>query len=379
MILLMKQRWKLKIRNMILVVPLMICSIIIIYVKPNVIKEDVCDAEEDKYVPKKKKKQKDEKYQNICYKCKICNNTFINETTFNIHKKIHQKDMEYTCDLCKETFDTNDHLLKHKKTRHINDNDCYLCQKCKMAFSDHRSYINHRIVHLKPPYKCFECNFQFTKKNSLNAHIFMHYNIENECSICKEMVHHKKMATHLEKHNTIQCIECGKNVKKSFHSYHMLVHTGVKKYQCWYCGQGFFSSAQRAVHTRKHTGERPYSCKQCNRTFTQSVDLRRHLIQHKQSAEHYECDHCGKKYSVKQSLITHMRIHSNYKPYKCPFCSQRFHTSTYLTLHTYKKHVKENRFKCNFCNKSFKTNTDLGKHVKTKEHQKMAYKHTINV
>ncbi|XP_045505976.1 zinc finger protein 436-like [Colias croceus] len=347
-------------------------------VKRTIIIEDVYDNGNREYVPEQKKTKKKEREKPVNrYKCNLCNNTFTSETTFNSHKIIHQTDMEYTCDLCKETFDTNKHLLKHKTTWH-NDNDCYLCKKCKCAFSDHRSYTNHRIGHLKPPYKCFECNFQFTKKTSLQSHIFLHYNIQTECSVCKKMINHKRMLSHMEQHNRISCVECGKKVRKSFYSYHMHVHTGVKKYQCWYCGQGFFSSGQRITHTRKHTGERPYRCSQCSRSFTQCTDLNRHMSIHKKSAS-FDCDHCGKKYSIKQSLITHMRIHSNYKPYKCPFCSESFHTSTYLTLHTYKKHLKEKRFKCDVCNRSFKLKNDYRKHLATKEHHKMAYKHTINV
>jgi len=52
----------------------------------------------------------------------------------------------------------------------------------------------------------------------------------------------------------------------------------------------------------------------------------------------YDCPVCGKSYSTKSTLKTHLVIHSTQKPFKCEDCGKEFNYKCNLMLHTKKYH-----------------------------------------
>ena len=63
----------------------------------------------------------------------------------------------------------------------------------------------------------------------------------------------------------------------------------------------------------------------------------------KRKRAQHECDVCEKRFTRADSLKTHMRIHTNERPYECDVCEKRFTTSGNLTnhmcIHTNEKQV----------------------------------------
>lgn len=80
----------------------------------------------------------------------------------------------------------------------------------------------------------------------------------------------------------------------------------------------------------------------------------------------YACDDCGKSFTQKSSLKTHMLIHSNEKPHKCTECGRRCRTKGNLMSHM-QAHKVANAvpIKCTVCSRVFNTMAALEVHFRT--------------
>lgn len=58
--------------------------------------------------------------------------------------------------------------------------------------------------------------------------------------------------------------------------FHLLTHSGFKRFVCEICGVAFALATSLLAHSLIHTGERPYKCDICEQQFTQSSSLKTH-------------------------------------------------------------------------------------------------------
>ena len=74
----------------------------------------------------------------------------------------------------------------------------------------------------------------------------------------------------------------------------------------------------------------------------------------------YTCDQCGKIYSNKDHLISHIKTdHEKQLDFECSICGKRSATSTKLSMHIFRCH---SQVKCAICNKEIANPYDLKKH-----------------
>lgn len=56
----------------------------------------------------------------------------------------------------------------------------------------------------------------------------------------------------------------------------------------------------------------------------------------------FPCTVCWKAFSSRHSMITHMLIHSNSRPFKCEYCTTTFRTRGHLKIHQ-QIHLREGK------------------------------------
>lgn len=64
------------------------------------------------------------------------------------------------------------------------------------------------------------------------------------------------------------------------------------------------------------------------------------------------CSECGKCFFKRFDLKSHIRTHTNERPYICQACGKGFHHQSHIIRHE-RIHSGERPYSCNYCEKTF--------------------------
>ena len=129
-------------------------------------------------------------------------------------------------------------------------------------------------------------------------------------------------------------------------------HKSPRPYSCEVCGKKFTHKNYVTLHMRVHTGEKPYKCTLCDRSYSHKTSFTIHMRIHK-GERPYECTVCGKKCYDKSGLTSHMRSHTKETPYQCECCGRKFTHSKSLLVHR-RNHTGEKPYVCPHCGRAFR-------------------------
>ena len=307
------------------------------------------------------------------FQCQICGHCCSQSSNLKAHmKRTHvPENYKYCCEICSKKFATEEDLNVHELKHRDEDGVMYKCSKCFDIFATATELTSHERVHAGPLHPCTTCGKKYTAKSSLTFHMKTHTATPNQCTTCdkildtpRELKNHRELLHHNVK--SLTCTICNEkfNLNKAL-NYHIAMHMNqqlLNKLQhgdseskvieqviidaglkCIMCHKTFASASYLKNHILSHSGEKPLICETCGRKFAQACNLYEHKRTHtapELQENSHGCTECGKMFLRKQSLVTHMTVHSGRKEFICQYCSNFFSSKSTLSRHITNIHLK---------------------------------------
>uniref|UniRef100_A0A3B4AF83 C2H2-type domain-containing protein n=1 Tax=Periophthalmus magnuspinnatus TaxID=409849 RepID=A0A3B4AF83_9GOBI len=406
--------------------------------------------------------------QNQQYQCLECGTLLVNADELLQHQEMHMREsqasqpVQYQCLDCLALFNSPETWLEHRRTHRSKvgriENGV---QRLELRLAPNIQNVAHHpqsteMVLLSHPYECSECSLLFNTPEDFLQHQGEHFLAQDKeseetgvmssfdearvreelaekateirlsikenkssvwsnpqkCDLChRTFASASRLAIHRRVHEqgTYECSECGKMFKRPMSlEIHMRTHTGVARFLCVDCGQGFATEltlithsaavlscpdcpakfrwpAKLAVHRfNQHPGSpapfsseqaiigRSLDCNICGKKLNSSANLRLHRLSHfavgpgrpgKRPKAH-QCPVCGKQFVSSSGVALHQRVHTGERPFPCQVCGKRFRQNTHLREHL-RTHSGERPFTCEVCHKSFIQSMHLAEHRRT--------------
>lgn len=138
-------------------------------------------------------------------------------------------------------------------------------------------------------------------------------------------------------------------------------------WKCAVCGLTLSNKWNLKQHIRdKHWKERPHKCHLCSYETSRKNNLTTHLKTHT-DIRPFACTQCDKKYFNKHSLMKHMnKFHLQVQTFPCQKCSHVCYTKAGLSYHVLSKHQTEKHPKCPYCSYKTALKYDMKRHISIK-------------
>ena len=250
--------------------------------------------------------------------------------------------------------------------------------------SINKEYVRHLFVDLKSSntnvrtiFKCGKCSNVFRKKTDFIKDQFSHIDTKlalYTCSTCERLFScHKHLMIHELSHIIPPqhiCDICRKKFKskkgclahtRAIHEKTHISQLSRIGFICDTCGKTFKTRSNLRSHIKSHSDYRPFVCDICDKSFKTSTDHKKHQLFHKDEKNNM-CDKCGKTFKASHILHRHRLIHTGLKPYACDYCNKRFNQKPNLKTHQL-VHTREKSHVCETCGVSYGYKSMLKKHL----------------
>lgn len=271
------------------------------------------------------------------YKCNQCDAAFHQSSQLHAHfkawhvrkhERMKEKDKvrgsirNFYCKICDKTFVNSCFKKQHMKT-HIDELQ-YVCNKCEATFKTKSRLQRHEKLHIHDSFKiCEICGLHFKDVSSLNHHRFTIHELPKGESEEIRFPDEKKQS---ERNGT----EIS-NDGDSSGSLANVNHTSMVGKEQW----GL--KTQTYIIKKSSKNVQIHSCKICQKTFKQKTNLNTHMRVHTDERP-YKCEDCGSAFHQISHLKDHAKIHSGEKPFKCSVCLALFVQSSAAKTHIKKHH-----------------------------------------
>ena len=286
--------------------------------------------------------------------CSECGEQFNDHSSCQEHwSRVHKdKEFTYKCieeeESCKFTTTKLRSMKDHIRQHMVELGFMKPCKICSKLF--HKRHMRH---HLKThdtsrDFECNICGKKYKNDGALKGH----------------------MKTHLpqEEQYTFSCDICGKKYtsKAALKAHVKVTHLNEKEFECDLCDKKFLSACQLRYHQTSHTNEKPFMCDKCDASFKSKERLKIHIRGKHEGVFKFHCTICPAKYNIKSEFEAHFRSHTGEKPFNCSICGKGFSKSEVMRKHE-KIHLPEEEkyiYPCEFCGKRFSVKFNLQTHIK---------------
>lgn len=120
---------------------------------------------------------------------------------------------------------------------------------------------------------------------------------------------------------------------------------------CHICGLKFSLRTSLLAHLRRHLGQRSHACSECPKKFFSSTALRVHQRSHTKELP-YVCEHCARGFVNASKLNQHVKRHRNQRDFPCNRCDKAFYTAHERDRHL-RAHLNIRDKVCPYCSRAF--------------------------
>ncbi|KAL7742823.1 hypothetical protein ACLKA6_019629 [Drosophila palustris] len=120
---------------------------------------------------------------------------------------------------------------------------------------------------------------------------------------------------------------------------------------CHICAMKFSLRTSLLAHLRRHLGQRTHACQECPKKFFNSTSLRVHQRSHTKELP-YVCEHCARGFVNASKLNQHVKRHAEKRDYPCSRCDKAFYTAHERDRHL-RAHLNIRDKVCPYCSRAF--------------------------
>ncbi|XP_783939.4 ras-responsive element-binding protein 1 isoform X2 [Strongylocentrotus purpuratus] len=312
------------------------------------------------------------------YKCMLCDYASADKSTLVRHMRTHSGERPYSCKVCDFAFTTKANCERHVRKRHNKNtkeeaeevilhnpspkhddegkysSPCTVCKICDRDFKFFRDLQNHLRVHEKTPQKpftCTKCQVGFSSLSNCARHImrrheevkadevetyitvFQHEDEKNApiIKVPKFIKSESRSVTPVLDTEGEQVEPLDFSLKKSPENGSTVARVGQRRTSI------FTEDTPIDLSMPKSALPLNFSVKPAN-----SLGLHRFKeVYHKfydEGSDALMCPHCPLHFKRGSHLKSHIRSHTNERPYRCHLCQAAFTMKANLEAHIVRRH-----------------------------------------